>query len=526
MTEPIVAHSIQEAMRHGVQEFCICPGKRNAPFIAMLTLEPKLKCYYFYDERSAASFALGRAQATGRPVAAICTSGTAVTHMFGAAMEAYYTDTPLMLITADRPRSHRGKNTPQSCEQVGIYGLYTPIALDLAQDEPCDLSHWNRRSPVHINVCLEEPVGQKFPKISPIKLQSPTPPPLRTYSEKLHATLDQFLAQLKHPFVIVGGLKPQEREAVCGFLTALQAPVFLEGISGLREDPRLQGLAITRTNGHWSASQKSDYPIDGILRIGGTPTFRLWRDLEDMQGQISVLSINDVPFSGLSWGSILSAPMKDFFAQHRVRQPFDKKQAEKWLAADRIFNERLQHLLAQEPTSEPGLVAALSAKIPAADMIYLGNSLPIREWDLAATRAIAHANIYATRALAGIDGQTSIFVGLSQPHVSNWGLIGDLTALHDASGPWIFKQLPHVNLNLTVINNGGGKIFATFFEQKEMQNCHDVTFAPLAALWNLTFEQWHCIPEQIYSQGQTHRLIEIIPDEAATQRFNAQLAAL
>ena len=59
MTEPIVAHSIQEAMRHGVQEFCICPGKRNAPFIAMLTLEPKLKCYYFYDERSAASFALG-----------------------------------------------------------------------------------------------------------------------------------------------------------------------------------------------------------------------------------------------------------------------------------------------------------------------------------------------------------------------------------------------------------------------------------------------------------------------------------
>src|SRR5262249_17257368 len=121
-------------------------------------------------------------------------------------------------------------------------------------------------------------------------------------------------------------------------------------------------------------------------------------------------------------------------------------------------------------------------------------------------------------------GQTSIFAGLSHSQAGNWGIIGDLTALHDMSGPWIFKQLPHSRLNLTVINNGGGKIFATLFEHKEVQNCHDITFAPLAALWNLPFEQWTTIPNHASCSG--NRFIEILPDEQATQRFNKQLAAL
>jgi 2-succinyl-5-enolpyruvyl-6-hydroxy-3-cyclohexene-1-carboxylate synthase len=144
MSNIAAAREIIERVRGlGVVDFCVCGGSRNAPLIAALGTG-----YTFVDERSAAFFALGRARRDGRPVAVITTSGTAAAELLPAAVEAYYSGVPLILITADRPARFRGTAAPQSIEQIGLFGVYAAT----------DIDRWNRRSPLHINVEFDEPL--------------------------------------------------------------------------------------------------------------------------------------------------------------------------------------------------------------------------------------------------------------------------------------------------------------------------------------------------------------------------------
>ena len=144
MSNIAAARKVIERVRGlGVVDFCVCGGSRNAPLIAALGTG-----YTFVDERSAAFFALGRAKRDGRPVAVITTSGTAAAELLPAAVEAFYSGVPLILITADRPARFRGSGAPQSIEQVGLFGVYATA----------DIERWNRRVPLHINVEFDEPL--------------------------------------------------------------------------------------------------------------------------------------------------------------------------------------------------------------------------------------------------------------------------------------------------------------------------------------------------------------------------------
>ena len=136
---------IAAARAAGVREFCVCAGSRNAPLLAVLGASDA-RLFSFVDERSAAFFALGRIKLHGAPVAVVTTSGTAVAELLPAAIEAYYSGLPLVLITADRPARFRGTGAPQTIEQVGIFGVYADVAI----------GSWSRVRPLHLNVELEE----------------------------------------------------------------------------------------------------------------------------------------------------------------------------------------------------------------------------------------------------------------------------------------------------------------------------------------------------------------------------------
>lgn len=157
MNKLLAEQIIAEASRIGVTEYCICPGGRNVPFVPILT-QSIYRSYYWYEERSAAFFAIGRARLTQRPVGVIVTSGTAAGELLPATMEAYYSGVPLLLITADRPKRFRGSGAPQSAEQVNLFGQYATFNLDLIANNTCDLTEWNLASPAHLNVCFEEPL--------------------------------------------------------------------------------------------------------------------------------------------------------------------------------------------------------------------------------------------------------------------------------------------------------------------------------------------------------------------------------
>ena len=142
------ARLIDEVRAAGVTDVCVCAGSRNSPLLVVLGARDELRLFSFVDERSAAFFALGRAKALEAPVAVVTTSGTAVAELLPAAIEAFYSGIPLILITADRPARFRGTGAPQSIEQVGIFGVYAETSLET----------WTRTRPLHLNIEFDEPL--------------------------------------------------------------------------------------------------------------------------------------------------------------------------------------------------------------------------------------------------------------------------------------------------------------------------------------------------------------------------------
>src|SRR5439155_7288655 len=129
-----------------------------------------------------------------------------------------------------------------------------------------------------------------------------------------------------------------------------------------------------------------------------------------------------------------------------------------WREDDRRLAKEIRRILDEEPQSELAMVRELSRTIPAGARVYLGNSLPIREWDLMATREPRGFTIEANRGANGIDGQLSTFFGQCERGRENVCIVGDLTAIYDGNAPWIVPQLD-ASFRIVIINNGGGRIF-------------------------------------------------------------------
>src|SRR3954447_14292784 len=182
---------IEQACALGATDFCVCAGSRHAPLLAVLGVSD-LRVFSFVDERSAAFFALGRAKLTGRPAAVVTTSGTAVAELLPAAIEAHYSGTPLILITADRPARYRGTGAPQSIEQEAIFGVYA------------------RGSVTHINVEFDEPLIDE--EVAPPTRQArnilPSTAAARTRAEPAGGDASVPVAlRARRPLVILGGVE-------------------------------------------------------------------------------------------------------------------------------------------------------------------------------------------------------------------------------------------------------------------------------------------------------------------------------
>lgn len=164
---------IDTLVASGVRDFVISPGSRSTPLAIAAFLHPSSRTHVLVDERSASFFALGltRTEERVRPVALICTSGTAATNYYSAVTEANIFELPLIVLTADRPHELRNVGAPQAIDQIGLYGKQVRHAFDLPLAEEASLpyvAHVAQRAtllsltepagPVQINVPLREPL--------------------------------------------------------------------------------------------------------------------------------------------------------------------------------------------------------------------------------------------------------------------------------------------------------------------------------------------------------------------------------
>ncbi|MES2467335.1 MAG: 2-succinyl-5-enolpyruvyl-6-hydroxy-3-cyclohexene-1-carboxylic-acid synthase [Verrucomicrobiota bacterium] len=500
----------------GVREFVICAGARNSALLVMLAAVPGLRLWHHFEERSAAFFALGRILDHERPVAVVTTSGTAVAELLPAVIEAHYQGLPLIALTADRPVSYRGTGAPQAIEQAGIFSCYPKLALDVtglenASAELAKLTTWDFLGPLHLNLCLEEPTAASLPFLreagAALRFAATMEEGTRWFKE---IPLPD-PAEFPNPLVLIGDLLPWETRCVEWFAAELEAPVYAEASSGLRDSAPLADLIL-----HGGDHILKRQPHGSVIRLGGVPSCRFWRDLEN-RPEIPVLSYTRSGHSGLARPSIVR-PLEDCL----TKPEFTNRGT---CTLHHRPDDRLTKLLATLPGSEPALVHALSQIIPEESVMFTGNSLAVREWNLCARQECGiHAR--ALRGANGIDGNLSAFLGLAADAEDAWCLVGDLTTLYDLAAPWMLPQLKTPRLRIVVMQNGGGKIFSqlpslqglTDFERQLMENPHRISLAGWAEQWGLHHVSCEGrVPDPASLPDRV--VIELHPDATATQSF-------
>jgi 2-succinyl-5-enolpyruvyl-6-hydroxy-3-cyclohexene-1-carboxylate synthase len=510
VNQALAIEVIEALRRAGVRTVCLCPGGRNAPLVEVL--EPLrqggMEVLDFFDERGAAFFALGRARRDLRPSAVVTTSGTAAAELLPAMVEAYYQGAPLLALTADRPRSFRGTGAPQSIEQANLFGIYARQVIDLDRAgtrwhvDPCC---W----PVHVNVSFDEPLLEGWQPDAVAASPAAAPEPPGGEVSGVGEAAVGAAVRLRRPLVVLGALAATEdRDAAAAFCERLRAPLLAEASSHLRH--RLRGLVLQGGETVAAEGLRRGW-FDGVVRVGDIPSFRLWRDLE-RRHDLAVVSLSRLPWRGLTHGAHVQVPRGTPLPLDRLAGAMRVEPEPAALrAADERVASALETLLRRFPQSEPALVRQLSETIPAGSFVYLGNSLPIREWNqFSSDRPFEHGE---NRGANGIDGQLSTFLGWSGPGRENWAVVGDLTALYDLPSLW---ALPHAAgpVRIVVINNGGGRIFRRIFRNPRFQHDHAVTFDLWARMWDAAYSS----DPGLVPAGEPV-VVELKPDSAETERF-------
>jgi len=502
---------VKSCLKAGVGEFVVCAGARNAALLEALARAEAaglVRVWRHFEERSAGFFALGRTMETARPCAVITTSGTAVAELLPAVIEAHYQGRPLVAITADRPAAFRGTGAPQTIEQPGIFGNHAWQG---------SFEDWEGHQPLHLNVEFEEAFDAGEENFSDEVLGEFQPA-----KENLNvAALARWLREQHSQglVVLVGGLEPDEREEVFHFCQDLGAPVVAEATSGLRE--ALQSLAIHDADRVLKAS-----PPGKILRLGEVPSGRFWRDLENLP-QVSVWSACRNGLPGLARESnVLRGPLERVIQALGPIELADDALGYLDAAGSRAV--KIDELLEIYPDSEPALLRTLSNYASIGGGLFLGNSMPIREWNLFAQWLRPVPSVRANRGANGIDGQVSTWLGWSADVSETWAVVGDLTALYDLAAPFVLEQIDCRGRVLAVINNGGGKIFERLPRLQSMSpraiewmtNPQSADLSGLATLWSMDHLRVRTVDDfDKLAAGEKTLLLEIVPDAAQTTAF-------
>lgn len=478
----------------GVREFQVCGGARNATIIDALVRRGAV-LRHFADERCASFFTLGRVMQTRRPAAVLTTSGTAAAELLPAMVEAHHQHLPLLAITADRPLRYAGSGAPQAIMQVDLFGSFVG----------------HPGGPVHLNVRLEEGLGAAHE--SPVKqgeeLRSVDPGGGSTAADRRNWR--RFWEADGEVLVLAAGLHPADVPAARDFLLALRAPVVAEATANLHQVGELRRLLVKGGEKFLRGTRARR-----VLRLGAVPSWRWWRDLEARE-DVRVLNVTRSWYRGLArQQDVTTVPWA----------------ALEGATPDRIGGQAAKGatdpatLLDRYPRSEAAWMRHLSRLIGPSACVFLGNSLPIREWNLAAEAAPAGATFYANRGANGIDGLISTFLGVSADAAEAWCVVGDLSALHDAGAPWILPQLSTAKRRIVVMNNGGGKIFSRVNWLKSMppagmralENPHALGFEPWARMWGVEY-RLITDPRELRDDDAPCAVWEIRPDPAETEQF-------
>lgn len=457
---------LDELARAGVEHVVVAPGSRSAP-LAMAAFDAdtsgSLRLHVRIDERTAGFLALGLAKVSGRPVPVVTTSGTAVANVHPAMLEAHHAGVPLVAVTADRPAHMRGTGANQTTRQVGIFGDAVRFEADLpaAASEAALRATIGRAAsaalgvlngdpgPVHVNVQFAEPlVPSPHEQVLPGRDDgAPWTQATPNSPSDAGAVLGDDLRT-----VVVAG----DNSGPPARLLAQHGcwPLFAEPSSGARTGAALRTYRLLLAN----AALAND--IERVV-VFGHPT--LSRPVSRLLSRDDVEIVVVTPTA--SWPDPAHRVSRIVTSASAAAKA-DPAWLTAWTDADHALSKALDDLVAAEPGLTPYEVAAEVARaVPPGGLFTVGSSSPIRDLDImAAPYPVGERRkIIANRGLSGIDGTVSTAIGAALGRDSSRAvaLLGDLTFVHDINGLTIGPDEPRPDLTIVVLNDNGGRIFAT-----------------------------------------------------------------
>lgn len=499
------ANFVDELVCSGLRHAVISPGSRSTPLAILLTEHEKVKEWVLIDERSAAYYALGIAKQTNEPVAIVCTSGTAAANYFPAIVEAYYQRVPLVVLTADRPHELRDVGASQTINQVHMYGDFVKKSWEMALPEssPEMLNYVRNRAarvmteakannpgPIHVNFPFREPLT---PDLSLNELWGNKRKSSYniTYQGEKHLSARQLTLlseKLYHKQgVIVCG--PQtDKELAPSIVTlseALDAPILADPLSQLRTGAHDKQQIITTYDTIFRSEKlRTKLAPDYIIRFGAMPvskSYMFFVQEHETALQIVIEDYEDTREPTNHQSEYIYAKARTFcesILPYINKQKVNKQWVNTWKQLEQLTNAELQGVDTQYLT-EGEVIRNLIHLIPDDSVLFVANSMPIRDVDTFLQQMDKQITLYANRGTSGIDGTMSSALGVAattKQHVTL--IIGDLSFYHDMNSLLAARHY-HLDITIVLINNNGGGIFSFLPQAKEAKHFEALFGTPL-----------------------------------------------
>jgi 2-succinyl-5-enolpyruvyl-6-hydroxy-3-cyclohexene-1-carboxylate synthase len=486
-----------EWWRAGLVHAVLSPGSRSAPMALALAEHPGVNLHVHVDERSASFLALGLAKASGRPVALLCTSGTAAANFHPAVLEAHHASVPLLVCTADRPPELRGVGAPQAVDQAHLFGgathWYAEPETPAVGQQPSTWRSLAARAwaeaqgppggPVHLNLPFREPLVPDDGDRPPFELGGrPDGRPWmavdrgRGVDDEVVARLASRLERMERGVVVSGfgaGLRPGGLD---GLARVTGWPILADPVSNLRTGPHSISTydALARVESLATALRP-----ELVLRVGApltsksamswlasTPTVvvdprQSWADPE---GVADTVVLGDAQVFVDALAERIDAPL------------INAGWRREWESAERKARTAIDGVLDGWSTPFEGRVARdVMGALPEESALVVASSMPIRDLEsFAAPRD--GVTVYANRGVNGIDGfvSTSLGVAAARPWSTTVALVGDLCFLHDSNG-LSGAARSGVDTVFVVVDNNGGGVFS-FLPQARLPEHFETLF--------------------------------------------------
>ena len=423
-----------------------CAGARNhalLDFFGEENLRPE------YDERMASFKALGLTKVAHSPVVICTTSGTAVSQTVSALLEAKYSQLPLVLVSGDRPKKMHGTGAPQTINHQEITQNCVGTYIEVALEELDSLELKNPVYPLHINVLINDTKEHE----------------LKVQTNQEMSDFEVFTQNISNPLFLVSHENRSLRPLVKKLL-----------------DLNLNVYAETLSSAHDLTSNLSEFGLlkirhqfDSVIRIGHTPLSKMWRLLESEHRPVFSFDERNLP--GMSYGQVAPISGLSLLENDRFFGAIERFKNTKISSTE----NHLEAMLEKYPQSELSIMRRLQDFIPEDSIVYLGNSLVIRYFEMVQKKAF---QLMGARGINGIDGQIAQSIGIAQGTTEKvFCIVGDITAQYD------LNSLRHLPSNLTVIimNNGGGRIFETLKLKPVMVMEHYFNFKAVSLAFGNTY---------------------------------------